>query len=388
MTLITKTSELLKFCQSLKGTPFVTVDTEFMRESTYWPQLCLVQVAGPEDAVAAIDALAPGIDLAPLFDLMDAPETLKIFHAARQDLEIFFHLMGHVPAPLFDSQVAAMVCGFGDQVGYENLIAKLTTARIDKSSRFTDWARRPLSERQITYALSDVTHLRDAYRKLAKELERNGREAWLDSEMAVLNSASTYEGNPDLAYKRIKARNPKPRVAALIKELAAWREREAKRRDVPRNRILRDDALMEIAHHAPKNAADLARTRGLGERMANGPAGEEILKAVKRGLDIPDADLPRAPKTPDLPAGIGPVSDLLKVFLKMICEETGVAQKLIANASDIDQIAAFGEKADVNAMKGWRFEMFGEAAAKLRNGEMGLAIKNKKVVLLDNSTGD
>jgi len=388
MTLITKTSELLKFCQSLKGTPFVTVDTEFMRESTYWPQLCLVQVAGPDDAVAAIDALAPGIDLAPLFDLMDAPETLKIFHAARQDLEIFFHLMGHVPAPLFDSQVAAMVCGFGDQVGYENLIAKLTTARIDKSSRFTDWARRPLSERQITYALSDVTHLRDAYRKLAKELERNGREAWLDSEMAVLNSASTYEGNPDLAYKRIKARNPKPRVAALIKELAAWREREAKRRDVPRNRILRDDALMEIAHHAPKNASDLARTRGLGERMANGPAGEEILKAVKRGLDIPDADLPRPPKTPDLPAGIGPVSDLLKVFLKMICEETGVAQKLIANASDIDQIAAFGEKADVNAMKGWRYEMFGEAAAKLRNGEMGLAIKNKKVVLLDNSTGD
>jgi len=388
MTLITKTSELLKFCQSLKGTPFVTVDTEFMRESTYWPQLCLVQVAGPDDAVAAIDALAPGIDLAPLFDLMDAPETLKIFHAARQDLEIFFHLMGHVPAPLFDSQVAAMVCGFGDQVGYENLIAKLTTARIDKSSRFTDWARRPLSERQITYALSDVTHLRDAYRKLAKELERNGREAWLDSEMAVLNSASTYEGNPDLAYKRIKARNPKPRVAALIKELAAWREREAKRRDVPRNRILRDDALMEIAHHAPKNASDLARTRGLGERMANGPAGEKILKAVKRGLDIPDADLPRTPKTPDLPAGIGPVSDLLKVFLKMICEETGVAQKLIANASDIDQIAAFGEKADVNAMKGWRYEMFGEAAAKLRNGEMGLAIKNKKVVLLENSTGD
>jgi len=387
MTLITKTAELIAFCNSLKGLPFVTVDTEFMRESTYWPQLCLVQVAGPDDA-AAIDALAPGIDLAPLFDLMDAPETLKVFHAARQDLEIFYHLMGHVPAPLFDSQVAAMVCGFGDQVGYENLIAKLTKARIDKSSRFTDWSRRPLSDKQINYALSDVTHLRDAYRKLTKELERNGREAWLDSEMAVLQSASTYEGNPDLAYKRIKARNPKPRVAALLKELAAWREREAQRRDMPRNRILRDDALMEIAHHAPKNANDLARTRGLGDRMAKGPGGVEILKAVERALAIPESDLPKAQAKIDLPSGIGPVSDLLKVFLKMICEETGVAQKLIANSSDIDHIAAFGADAKVEAMEGWRYEMFGEAAVKLRSGEIGLAIKNKKVVLLDNSSTD
>jgi len=386
MTLITKTAELIEFCNSLKGLPFVTVDTEFMRESTYWPQLCLVQVAGPDDA-AAIDALAPGIDLAPLFDLMDAPETLKVFHAARQDLEIFYHLMGHVPSPLFDSQVAAMVCGFGDQVGYENLISKLTKARIDKSSRFTDWSRRPLSDKQINYALSDVTHLRDAYRKLSKQLERNGRESWLESEMAVLQSPGTYEGDPEQAYKRIKARNPKPRVAALLKELAAWREREAQRRDMPRNRILRDDALMEIAHHAPKNANDLARTRGLGDRMAKGPGGAEILKAVERGLAIPESELPRVPKKPDLPSGIGPVSDLLKVFLKMICEETGVAQKLIANASDIDQIAAFGADADVEAMKGWRYEMFGEAAVKLRSGEMGLAIKNKKVVLLDNSNG-
>jgi len=387
MTLITKTAELIQFCQSLKGTPFVTVDTEFMRENTYWPQLCLVQVAGPDDA-AAIDALAPGIDLAPLFDLMDAPETLKVFHAARQDLEIFYHLMGHVPSPLFDSQVAAMVCGFGDQVGYENLIAKLTKARIDKSSRFTDWSRRPLSDKQIAYALSDVTHLRDAYRKLAKQLEQNGRESWLESEMTLLRSASTYEGNPEQAYKRIKARNPKPRVAALLKELAAWREREAQRRDMPRNRILRDDALMEIAHHAPKTPTDLAHTRGLGERMAKGPGGAEILKAVKRGLAIPEADLPRTPKKIELPSGIGPVADLLKVFLKMICEQTGVAQKLIASSSDIDNIAAFGADAKVEAMKGWRYEMFGEAAVKLRSGEMGLAIKNKKVVLLENPNGD
>ncbi|MBL4614036.1 MAG: ribonuclease D, partial [Magnetovibrio sp.] len=314
MTLITKTAELVQFCQSVKGEPFVTVDTEFMRESTYWPQLCLVQVAGTNDAVA-IDALAPGIDLAPLFDLMDAPETLKVFHAARQDLEIFFHLMGRVPAPLFDSQVAAMVCGFGDQVGYENLIAKLTKARIDKSSRFTDWSRRPLSDKQINYALSDVTHLRDAYRKLANQLEQNGRTEWLTSEMKILTSASTYEGNPELAYKRIKARNPKPRVTALLKELAAWRGREAQRRDMPRNRVLRDDALLEIAHHAPKNPNDLSRTRGLGDRMAKGPGGVEILKAVERGLAIPEADLPHIPRKLELPSGIGPVSDLLKVFL-------------------------------------------------------------------------
>jgi len=383
--MITQTKDLIAFCQKLKGTPFVTVDTEFMRESTYYPLLCLVQVAGPDDTVAAIDALAPGIDLAPLFDLMNAPETLKVFHAARQDLEIFYHLMKKVPAPLFDSQVAAMVCGFGDQVGYENLIGKLTNARIDKSSRFTDWSRRPLSERQITYALSDVTHLRDAYRKLQSQLEKNERESWLTSEMNILTSPATYEGNPDLAYKRIKARHPKPRIIAILREVAAWREREAQRRDMPRNRILRDDAILEICHHAPKSPDDLARTRGLSERVANGASGVEILKAVARGLSIPDADLPAPEKRKDLPSGIGPVSDLIKVFLKMVCQQNDVAQKLIANASDIDQIAAYGEKADVPAMQGWRYELFGGPAVKLRSGEMGLAIKNKKVILLENS---
>ena len=384
MNLITKTPDLVHFCQSLKGTPFVTVDTEFMRENTYYPILCLVQVAGP-DSDAAIDALAPGLDLAPLFDLLDAPETLKVFHAARQDIEIFYHLMGYVPAPLFDSQVAAMVCGFGDQVGYENLIAKLTKARIDKSSRFTDWSRRPLSDKQIQYALADVTHLRDAYRKLVAELEHNGREKWLEAEMAILTSPATYEADPMQAYKRIKARNAKPRVEALLRELAAWREREAKRRDVPRNRVLRDETLLEIAHHAPRTPGELERTRGLGERLAQGPQGQEILKAVERGLAIPETELPKAEERDDLPSGIGPVSDLLKVFLKMICEETGVAQKLIASASDIDNIAAYGAKAQVPAMEGWRYEMFGQAAVKLRSGEMGLAIKNKKVVLLDNT---
>jgi len=385
--MITKTQDLVAFCQRLKGTPFVTVDTEFMRESTYYPLLCLVQVAGPDEAVA-IDAMAPDIDLSSLFDLMNAPETLKVFHAARQDLEIFYHLMGKVPAPLFDSQVAAMVCGFGDQVGYENLIAKLTKERVDKSSRFTDWSNRPLTDRQIVYAISDVTHLREAYRKLVAALKKNGRETWLDAEMLILSSPATYKGEPELAYKRIKARNPKPRVQAILREVAAWREREAQHRNVPRNRILRDDAILEICHHAPKSPAELSKTRGLGDRMANGPAGAEIIKAVQRGLAIPDGDLPKPEKRPDLPNGIGPVSDLLKVFLKMVCEETDVAQKLIANANDIDQIAAFGAKANVPAMTGWRYDMFGEAAVKLRAGDIGLAIKNKKVVLLDNAGND
>lgn len=385
--LITTTPELIEFMGRLKGEPFVTVDTEFMRENTYYPLLCLVQVAGPDEA-RAIDALAPDIDLAPLFDLMNAPETLKVFHAARQDVEIFYHLTGKVPAPLFDTQVAAMVCGFGDQVGYENLISKLTRARIDKSSRFTDWSRRPLSEKQVDYALSDVTHLRDAYRKLAKQLEQSGRESWLKSETEILTSPATYEADPEQAHKRLKSRNPKPRVQVLLKELAAWREREAQKRDIPRNRILRDDALMEIAHHAPKNPGELARTRGLSDRMANGPQGQAILEAVKRGLAVPDADLPKIKKRQDMPPGIGPVADLLKVFLKMTCEQHDVAQKLLANASDIDQIAAFGAEADVPAMSGWRRELFGEAALKLRSGEMGLAIKNKAVVLLDNSNGD
>jgi len=356
-----------------------------MRENTYYPILCLVQVAGPDEA-AAIDALAPGLDLAPLFDLMNAPETLKVFHAARQDLEIFYHLMGAVPAPLFDSQVAAMVCGFGDQVGYENLIAKLTKARIDKSSRFTDWSRRPLSDKQIAYALGDVTHLRDAYRKLQANLEKNGRESWLTAEMETLASPATYQADPALAYKRLKTRNPKPRVMAILIEVAAWREREAQRRNIPRNRVLRDDAILEIAHHAPKTPNDLGRTRGLSERLANGPTGTEILKAVQRGLDFPEAQLPQPVARQELPPGIGPVADLLKVFLKMICEETDVAQKLIANAADIDAIAAFGGEAQVSAMNGWRYDLFGEAAVKLRSGEMGLAIKNKKVVLLENSS--
>ena len=263
MRLITETDALARACRGLSHADYITVDTEFMRERTYWPRLCLVQIGGP-DETAMIDALAPDLDLAPLFALMADTGVLKVFHAARQDIEIFHHLSGEVPAPIFDTQVAAMVCGFGDSVGYDTLVAKLAKARIDKSSRFTDWARRPLTDKQLQYALSDVTHLRVAYEKIARRLERTGRAGWLDEEMAVLTDPATYAADPDEAWRRIKTRGRDPRFFALLREVAAWREREAQRRDVPRNRVLRDEALAEIAAHAPQTVEDLSRVRGLG----------------------------------------------------------------------------------------------------------------------------
>ncbi len=387
MTLITQSSALAEFCRTLEGEEFITVDTEFMRESTFWPILCLVQVAGPDDAVA-IDAQAPGMDLSPLYDLFDDTSILKVFHAGRQDLEIFHHLAGRLPKPVFDTQIAAMVCGFGDQVGYEGLIAKLTKARIDKSSRFTDWSRRPLSDKQIHYALSDVTHLRDAYRKLKHQLEQNGREGWLVEEMDILTSNDTYAAHPENAHKRIKARGAKPRAMVILRELAAWREREAQRRDIPRNRVLRDDALLEIALHAPKTSEQLGRTRGLSERVAGGNQGRDILAAIEAGQKVPEADLPQTVKKKEIPKGIGPVVDLMRVLLKLKCEESGVAQKLVASAADIEQIAAFGKDANIAALEGWRLDLFGDDALRIRSGELGLAIRGDKLVLLENPNGD
>jgi len=387
MELITDTGALDAFCKRLSGSSFITVDTEFMREKTFWPVLCLVQVAGPDEAMA-IDALAPGIDLAPLFELLNDTSILKVFHAARQDLEIFHHMMGKVPEPVFDTQVAAMVCGFGDSVGYQTLISKLTKAHIDKSSRFTDWALRPLSDRQIAYALSDVTHLRDAYRKLARKLDENGRSDWLDEEMAILMADETYAPDPRDSYLRIKARSSKPRFLAVLRELAAWREEEARRRDLPRGRVLRDEALLEIAHHTPKSVADLARTRGLGQRLAEGPAGQQILEAVAQGLAVPEEECPSPVSKPDLPRSIGPVVELMRVLLKMKCDQSGVAQKLLASSSDIEQIAAFGEKAKVSAMHGWRREVFGNDALRLRGGAVGLAVRNKQLALIEAAAPD
>lgn len=382
-SLITDTAELRAFCDRLRGEPYVTVDTEFIRESTYWPELCLVQLGGSED-VKAVDALADGIDLQPLFELMADTNVLKVFHAARQDLEIFLHLAGELPRPIFDTQVAAMVCGFGDSVGYENLISKLTNAKIDKGSRFTDWKLRPLSKRQLDYALADVIHLRPAYEILAGKLELSGRQSWVEAEMAILEDPKTYLIDPDEAYRRIKSRGAKGRQLSVLRAVAAWREREVRRRNLPRNRVLRDEALLEISHSMPKTVEDLAKTRGLGRRMAEGSSGEALLKAIREGADAPRESWPRGAAKHDFPPWTAAAADLLKVLLKMKCAEADVAAKLIASSADVELIAAFGEEADVQALKGWRRTVFGNDALRLRAGEIGLRLSGDRVVIVEN----
>ncbi|MEE8515808.1 MAG: ribonuclease D, partial [Alphaproteobacteria bacterium] len=354
---------------------------------TYWPQLCLVQVAAPEEA-ATIDPLAEGIDLGPLFDVMAAPGVIKVFHAARQDIEIFHHLNGAIPKPLFDTQVAAMVCGFGESVGYETLATKLAHAKIDKSMRFTDWSHRPLTDRQLHYALSDVTHLRVAYEKLAQQLVTSGRTRWLDEEMAILTNPATYLTDPADAWRRLKTRSSNPRFLAVLKELAAWRESEAQGRDVTRNRVLRDDTLLDIAAHRPRSREELLRTRGIDRNSRNPEKADNILAAVARGMDIPNDQCPRPAKPEPLPKGLGATLDLLKVLLKMKCEAEGVAQKLVANSADLERIAV-DDDAPVAALSGWRRELFGDDALALKHGERALAIDGNVLRLIpaNNSVG-
>jgi ribonuclease D len=379
MKLITTTDELAAFCKPLAETEFVTVDTEFMRERTFWPKLCLAQVAGPDDA-AAIDALAEGIDLSPLDELMANPKVLKVFHAARQDLEIFYLRMSAVPRPLFDTQVAAMVCGHGEAASYESLATKLAKARIDKSSRFTDWSRRPLSERQITYALSDVTHLRVVYEKLREHLEKSGRLPWIAEEMAVLNDPATYRADPELAWRRLKPRGSTPRLLGVLKEVAAWRERTAQRIDIPRQRLLRDEQLLEIASHAPKTTEDLAATRGLGRGFAEGWQGRELLEAIEKALSVPESELPARDKAPDQLRAPGAVVDLLRTLLRLKAEQAGVAARLVASADELDRLAA--GKRDVPVLKGWRNEIFGKDALDLIDGRLALALEGDQAKLL------
>ncbi len=379
MELITTTAALAAFCERQATADFITVDTEFMRERTFWPQLCLVQIGGPDEA-AAIDALAPDIDLAPLFVLFDNPTILKVFHAARQDLEIFLKMMGHLPAPLFDTQVAAMVCGFGEQVAYDTLAAKLAKAKIDKSSRFTDWARRPLSEKQLHYALADVTHLRVVYEKLRDRIAKTGRTEWIGEEMAVLRDPAIYVVEPEEAWRRLKPRNPSPRLLAVLMELAAWREREAQRVNVPRQRILRDEQIMEIASHTPRNLQDLGNTRGLGRGFVDGKQGQALLSLVQRALDIPDADLPPRERPAETLQVPGAVVDLLRVLLRLKCDAADVAHRLVASSEDLDRLAA--GKADVPCLAGWRAEIFGDDARRIMSGEVGLALKGDKLQLI------
>jgi ribonuclease D len=381
MTIISDTAALAAFCERMSAEKFITVDTEFMRDKTYWPILCLVQVGGAAEA-AAIDPLSPGIDLAPLLALMANERVLKVFHAARQDIEIFFQLSGLVPHPLFDTQVAAMVGGFGDSVSYETLAGKLAGARIDKSSRFTDWASRPLTDRQVEYALADVTHLRPVYEKLRANLERTGRGPWLDEEMEILTDPAIYRLDPNEAWRRFKPRSGNRRFLAVLRELAAWRENAAQQRDLPRQRIVRDESILEIASHAPTSVAELARSRGLGKGISEGKFGAEILAAIGRALALPEDEYPELPPRHEPPPGIAPLVDLLRVLLKYRCEENGVAQKLVANSDDLEMIAA-DDAAPVRALTGWRHEVFGRDALDLKQGRIALTAAGKRIRLVN-----
>lgn len=372
-SLITETAALAGFCERLARANYIALDTEFIREKTYWPRLCLVQVAGPGEA-AVIDPLAGGIDLKPLFALLSEPEVLKVLHSARQDIEIFHHLTGEVPHPIFDTQVAAMVCGFGESVAYESLAAKLTGARIDKAVRFTDWSRRPLADNQLRYALDDVIYLRPVYEKLARRLEQSGRAPWLAEEMATLTDPATYRVEPEEAWRRLKPRTTNRRTLAILREVAAWREREARRLDLPRPRLLRDEALQEVAASVSRSESDLERIRGLGRALTDKGLRGGLLGAVKRGLSVPEAACPQPLPRRQIDGNLGALVDLLKVLLKANCSANGVAQRLVATAEDLEAIAAF-ERPEVLALKGWRHEIFGKDALALKSGRLALAVE-------------
>lgn len=379
--LISTNDELKQFCEQIRGSRFLAIDTEFIRDRTYWPRLCLIQVAGETDA-RAIDPLAQGLDLAPLLELLYDEKILKVFHAARQDLEIFFHLTGTVPSPIADTQVMGMVCGFGESVSYENIVAKLAKGTIDKSSRFTDWALRPLSEKQLNYALDDVRYLRPVFEKLEAKLNQLGRADWISEEMQILREPSTYRLEPEQAWKRLKIKMDKPKFFTLVKDLCAWREREAQSIDIPRNRVIRDEALMEIVHHVPRDANELARVRGLSAEFAKNRLGTGILEVIKSSQSRTPEALPDELRKNHLPSNLGAVVDMLKVLLRLVAEENDVAAKLISNSSDLDVLAE-KDDADVLAMKGWRYELFGKKALALKQGKLALKLNKNKIQFID-----
>jgi ribonuclease D len=377
MELITTTSELAAVCARLAKHPVITVDTEFLRETTYYPLLCVVQMASPEEAVV-IDALAESIDLQPFFALMGDEKVLKVFHAARQDIEIIVHQANIVPHPIFDTQVAAMVLGYGDSIAYDQLVERITGHRPDKTHRFTDWSRRPLSKEQMHYAVSDVTHLRDVFAALDADLKKRGRNDWVSEEMEVLTSPRTYDFHPERAWERLKTRVRKPKELAVLMEVAAWREQEAQSRDVPRSRVLKDDAVGDIATHAPNTLEKLANLRSLPKGFDRSKWGIDIIAAVQRGLARDPSRLPKLEKPRNNSNGAA-IVELLKVLLRMTSERHAVASKVIATVDDLEQIAA-DDHADVAALHGWRRELFGEAALALKHGRLALAIERGRVV--------
>jgi len=380
MDLISTTAELTAFCDRLAKHRVITVDTEFLRETTYYPLLCVVQMASADEA-AVIDALAEGIDLKPFFTLMADEKVLKVFHAARQDIEIVWHRAGIVPHPIFDTQVAAMALGYGDSIAYDQLVERVTGHRPDKTHRFTDWSRRPLTDDQMHYALADVTHLRDVFAALDADLKQRGRSDWVSEEMEVLTSPRTYDFHPERAWERLKTRVRKPKELAVLIEVAAWREQEAQSRDVPRGRVLKDDVVGDVATHAPTSLDKLANLRSLPKGFDRSKWGSEIVAAVQRGLARDVATLPKIEK-PRGNANGAAIVELLKVLLRMTSERHAVASKVIATVDDLEQIAA-DDNADVGALHGWRRELFGEAALALKQGRLALAIEKGKVVKVE-----
>jgi ribonuclease D len=381
MEVVTTTKELKSLIAQLESAPYLALDTEFMRDQTYWPKLCLLQVASPT-VEAVIDPLADGIDLKPFYHLLKSPDIIKVLHASRQDIEIFHQQGGVIPDPLFDTQIAAMVCGFGDSASYETLARKLAHVEIDKSARFTDWSRRPLSKRQLEYALADVTHLRVVYEALKKQLEKTGRAEWVEEEIAALRDPALYTLDPVNAWKRLKPRTSNKRFLAMLASIAAWREREAQSRDQPRNRILKDEALLEIASHPPETAEALDHNRAVPKGFGASRMGASLLAAIEAGKTAapPDGIEPERPRRKREPTQSA--VDLLKTLLRLRAEEAGVAPRLIANAEDIERLAAH-EDEDVAALHGWRAKVFGDDARALRDGKLAIALEKGEAVVVE-----
>ena len=380
MTLITETSKLIDACERFSLDSFLAIDTEFMRERTYYPQLCLIQIAGKDEAVT-VDALATEINLDPILDLMANHKIMKVFHACRQDMEIFFNLNRRIPFPVFDTQIGAMVCGYGESVGYDKLVRQITGVQIDKSSRFTDWSHRPLSKQQLNYALSDVTHLRTVYESLLNQLEKNGRINWLNEEFQNVLNPKTYDIPLDQIWKRLKIKNGRPKFLILVRELCAFREKEAQNRNIPRNRVIRDDILLDIAARSPRSSVDLAKVRSLSAPFAEGRLGKSILRVVAEASNIPESDAPQLEKLnkpkPQKPALI----ELLKVLLKHKSEDNNVAQKLIASTADLEAIAE-NDNANVLALNGWRKDVFGDDALLLKSGKIALSAAGDRIKVI------
>lgn len=378
MKIITATAELEKFCQAAASHDFITVDTEFLRETTYWPKLCLIQAATLDDAVI-IDPLADGLDLAPFLEILALETITKVFHAARQDVEIFVKMTGKVPVNVFDTQVAASVCGYGDSVSYDNLVRAVVGMQIDKSSRFTDWSARPLSDKQLTYALADVTHLRDIYASLCTKIEELDRWSWVEDENAILTSIDTYVIKPENAWRRLKMKVNRPRDLAALKMLAEWREQRAQNKDQPRNRVLKDDAIYELAVQRPLSSQRFEKLRAVPRGFGRSSAAGEIISVLNKVEALPKEGLPELPARVRGPSPKGPIGDLIRVLLKSVSEREGVAARIIATSDEIDGLV-LDDNADVPALKGWRRKIFGDKALAIKHGRIGLAATRKGVI--------